>query len=107
MRIDVSNFVLEQFENDKGLVEKFCDKAIFYFSGKINRQNVRIRGSENPRVIQEWLAESEYLLYNVKLQSVRSFLFLLLTTLIGTPYLNLFENRSFAQIEEDSHKFIK
>jgi len=42
-------------ENDDDLLAKiiFSDEATFHLSGKVNRYNVRIWGSENPHATQE------------------------------------------------------
>lgn len=59
-RTNFSNFVLKQFKNNEGFVEKleFSDKATSHLGGKINRHNVRSWDSENPPVIYEHKRDS-------------------------------------------------
>ena len=47
-------------ENDDDLLAKiiFSDEATFHLSGKVNRFNVRIWGSENPHAILEFECDS-------------------------------------------------
>jgi len=43
------------FENDPSILNNiwFSDEAVFHLSGRVNRHNTRIWGTENPKVIEE------------------------------------------------------
>ena len=45
--------MLSHIEDDEDYLKKvtFTDEAYFHVSGKVNRHNVRIWGSENPHVV--------------------------------------------------------
>lgn len=106
MRTDFSNLVLEQLEDFvKKLV--FSDKTIFYLSGKINCQNVRIWDFENSRVIQEHKRDSPKVNVFCAISNTKVYgdFFFVGNTVIGAFYLDLLENRCL--LKEDSHKFIR
>ena len=50
----------EKIDNEDDFLEKviFSDEATFHLSGKVNKQNVRIWGTENPREFVEHMRDS-------------------------------------------------
>lgn len=52
--------ILQRIENDNEYLQRVCfsDEATFHTSGKVNRHNVRIWGSENPNFTREEIRDS-------------------------------------------------
>lgn len=52
--------ILDKVEQDDGFLERilFSDEATFHVSGKVNKHNVRIWGSENPHATTEHVRDS-------------------------------------------------
>ncbi|KAJ9600337.1 hypothetical protein L9F63_009365 [Diploptera punctata] len=59
-RAEFANTMLDRLGADPDFMTKifFSDEATFHLSGKVNRHNVRIWGSENPHAIQEHVRDS-------------------------------------------------
>ena len=54
-RVEMCETLLYHYENDPSILDNiwFSDEAIFHLSGRENRHNTRIWGTENPKVIEE------------------------------------------------------
>lgn len=59
-RVEFANLIHEKILEDSEFLNRimFSDEATFHVSGKVNRHNVRIWGSENPRVLHEEVRDS-------------------------------------------------
>ena len=78
----------------------FSDEATFHVSGKINRHNVRILGSQNPHTTQEHVHDSPKLnVWYSFSQNIGPFFFTE-ETVCGTLYLDMLEQFFFPQIEQ-------
>ena len=54
-RVEMCETLLYHYENDPSLLDNiwFSDEAVFHLSGRVNRHNTPIWGTENPKVIEE------------------------------------------------------
>ena len=54
-RVEMCKTLLYLYENAPSILDNiwFSDEAIFHLSGRVNRHNTRIWGTENPKVIEE------------------------------------------------------
>ncbi|PSN38177.1 hypothetical protein C0J52_15049 [Blattella germanica] len=86
----------------------FSDEATFFLRGKVNRHNVRIWGTENPRVYVEHTRNSPKLNVCCALPNskVYSPFFLLEPTVSGHSYLDMLEQWPMPQLETDGTDFI-
>ena len=81
----------------------FCDKATFHPSGKVNRHNVRIWGTENPHKIIEHVQDSPkwHVFWAVISVKVRGPFFFAEPTVTGISYLDMLENYIMPQQQQD------
>jgi hypothetical protein len=51
---------MDRIAEDETFLSKICfsDEATFYLSGKVNRHNIRVWGSENPHAVVEHSRDS-------------------------------------------------
>jgi hypothetical protein len=95
---------LEKLDEDNEFLRKivFFDEATFHVSGKVNKQNVRIWGSEHPRATVEHITDSlrvnEWccLLHD---RLIGPFFFAEVTV-ISSIYLNMLENFVYPQLQD-------
>jgi hypothetical protein len=94
--------MLERIENDQNFLKNvvFSDEATFHISGKVNRHNCRIWGSENPHVIREHQRDSEKVnvwcaLYH---NTVIGPFFFAEKTITGITYLDMLEQFALPQL---------
>ena len=54
-RVEMCETLLNHYENDPSILDNiwFTNKAVFHLSGRVNRHNTRIWGTENPKVIEK------------------------------------------------------
>ncbi|KAJ4451079.1 hypothetical protein ANN_02517 [Periplaneta americana] len=94
--------MLDRLGADPDFMSKifFSDEATFHVSGKVNRHNVRIWGSQNPHSIQEHVRDSPKLNVwcGLSQQQVIGPFFFAEKTVCGTTYLDMLE-QFFPQIE--------
>jgi hypothetical protein len=97
MVIKKKTFCVEMFdktENEYDYLYKvvFSDEATFHLSGKINRHNVRIWGTENPHETVEHVLDSPKLNVFCATSSVKlkGQIFFAEPTVIGNCYLDMF-----------------
>ena len=79
----------------------FSDEATFHLSGKVNRHNVRIWGSQNPHATQEHVRDSPKLNVwcGLSHNEVIGPFFFAEKTVNGKTYLDMLEQFFFPQIE--------
>lgn len=86
--------------NDFLSLVMFSDESTFHVSGKVNRHNVRIWGSENPHVVQEHIRDSPKV--NVWCGLMKDMIigpfFFIEPTVTGITYLDMLEQYAFPQI---------
>ena len=97
-------------ENDDDLLAKiiFSDEATFHLSGKVNRCNVRIWGSEYPHATLEVERDSPKLNVScaVSKQNVYSPFISEGPTVIGRRYLEMITNWLISQLAADRHDYL-
>jgi hypothetical protein len=86
----------------------FSDEATFHLSGKVNRHNVRIWGTENPRVVLGNVRDSlkVNVFYAISNENVYGPFFFEEPTINGIGYLHMLENWLMPQLNEDSNDYI-
>lgn len=86
----------------------FSDEATFHISGKVNRHNVRIWGSENPGIVVQHERDSPKLNVFCAISSDKVYgpFFFAEKTVTGITYLDTLEQWLFPQLLEDSGNFI-
>ena len=103
-RVEFANTMLDRLGADPDFMTKifFSDEATFHLSGKVNRHNVRIWGSENPHAIQEHVRDSPKMNVWCSLShnKVIGPFFFAEKTVRGTTYLDMLEQFFFPQIEQ-------
>lgn len=108
-RFEFSTAILQDMEEDT-FAERliFSDESTFHISGKVNRHNVRIWASENPRdVIQHERDSPKVNVFcAISVNKVYGPFFFMEKTITGTVYLDMLENWLFPQLLEDSNDFI-
>lgn len=95
--------MLNRIDDDEHFLSHvlFSDEATFNLSGKVNRHNVRIWGSQNPHVIQEHVRGSPKihvwcgLLHN----DIIGPFFFIENTVTGNSYLDMLVNFAVPQVE--------
>lgn len=95
---------------EDGFIDRliFGDESTFHLSGKVNKHNVRIWGTENPREIVEHERDSPKLnVYcAVSKQKIYGPFFFQESTVTGTSYLDMVSEWLIPQLQEDSNDFI-
>jgi hypothetical protein len=86
----------------------FGDELTFHISGKVNKHNVRIWGTENPRGTVEhvWDSLKVNAFCAVSCTKVYGPFFFHENTVTGRIYLNIFSEWLLPQLQEDSANFI-
>lgn len=86
----------------------FSDEATFHLSGKVNRHNVRIWGTENPRVIVEHVRDSPKCNVFCALSNSKVYgpFFFAEATVNGHSYLSMLTEWLMPQIVEDVPNFV-
>ncbi|MEL7309801.1 MAG: transposase, partial [Pseudomonadota bacterium] len=108
-RFDFCSAMLEDMEDDnfsQRLV--FSDESTFHLSGKVNRHNVRIWGSENPCVVVQHERDSPKLnvFCAMSVNKVYGPFFFAEKTVTGISYLDMLENWLFPQVQQDLQQFL-
>jgi len=54
-RLEMCEMLLNHYKNNSSILDNiwFSDEPVFYLSGRVNRHNTRIWGTENPKVIEK------------------------------------------------------
>jgi hypothetical protein len=80
-------------ERDEGLLKRiiFSDEATFYLSGKVNRHNIQIWGSEKPVAVEEMECDSPKVnvFHDVSRRRVFGSFFFAEKSVTGWVYLNM------------------
>jgi hypothetical protein len=96
--------ILSQLDDDDAFMKHivFSDDATFHMSGKVNRHNCRIWGSENPCEVMEHERNTPKLNVWCALtsDSVIGPFFFKEATVTGTLYLNMLQNYAITQIPQ-------
>ena len=84
-----------KMDNEDNYVNKsvFNDEATFYLSGKVNRHNARIWGTENPHEIVEHVRDSPKLIVLCAISCV--------SNCNSHCYLDMVENSLIPQLQQD------
>ena len=92
-----------QHQSDNTFTERivFSDEANFHLSGKVNKQNVRIWGLQNPHAHIEHVRDSP----KVNVSSVYGPYFFDGNTVNGQQYLALLQKWLFPRLHEDNFIF--
>ena len=100
----------ENIDNEDGFLEKviFSDEATFHLSGKVNKQNVRIWGTENPREFVEHMRDSPKVnvFCAMSKEKVYGPEFFDEPTVTGNSYLKLLKKKVMPKLKKDSVNFI-
>jgi hypothetical protein len=96
--------MLEKLDKDNKFLRKimFSDKATFHVSGKVNKQNVCIWGSEHPHATVEHIRGSPKVIVWCGLlhdRLIRPF-FSAEATMTSSNYLDMLENFVYPQLQE-------
>ena len=98
-RVEFANTMLERLGADPDLMSTifFSDESTFHVSGKINRHNVRIWGSQNPHAKQEHVRDSPKLNFWCSLSQNKDIgpFFFAEETVRGITYLDMLEQFFF------------
>lgn len=101
---------LQELQEEDGFYERliFGDESTFHISGKVNRHNVRIWGTENPRESVEHERDSPKLnvFCAVSKKKVYGPFFFQEATVRGNAYLDMLSEWLMPQLEEDSEDFV-
>jgi len=54
-RVEICETLLNHYENNSFILDNICfsNEAVLHLSGRVNRHNTRIWGTENPKVFEE------------------------------------------------------
>lgn len=101
---------MQQFMDEDGFCEKlvFSDEATFFVNGKVNKHNVRIWGTENPRVIVQHIRDSPKVSVFCAVSQFKVYgpFFFCEQNVTGHVYLDMLENWLMPQLTTDSETFI-
>jgi transposase len=104
LRKEFAVTVLDRLAEDENYLRRifFSDEATFHLSGKVNKQNVRIWGTENPHCYQEHTRDSEKINVWCGLFHDRVIgpFFFQENNINGNIYIDMLENFAFPQLEE-------
>jgi hypothetical protein len=97
-----NDMLLNDNENFLDLVV-FSDESIFHLSGQVNTHNVQIRGSENPRMMEQVQRDSPKLnvFCAISRQKVYGPFFFGEATVTGPSYLDTLQLWLFPQLTQD------
>jgi hypothetical protein len=86
----------------------FGDEAAFHISGKVNKHNVRIWGTENPHAFLQHERDSPKVNFLCPISNLKIYgpFFFAEATVTGATYLDVLEQWLLPQLEEDSADFI-
>ena len=86
----------------------FSDEATFHLSGKVNRHNVRLWGTENPRAIVALERDSPKVNVFCAMSQTKLYgpFFFCEKTVTGTSYLDMLQLWLFPQLAADSGDFV-
>lgn len=86
----------------------FSDEAVFHLSGKVNRHNVRIWGTDNPHSFVQHVRDSPKLNVFCAVSKFKVYgpFFFAEQSITGNIYLGMLENWLMPQLETDSVDFI-
>lgn len=94
-RLDFCLQLQEKMSLDEGFLDKiiFTDEATFHISGKVNRHNVRIWGTENPKAYVEHVRDSPKVnvFCAISREAVYGPFFFTETTVTGMIYLDMLQ----------------
>lgn len=97
-------------ENDDAFFHRliFSDECTFHISGKVNRHNVRIWGTENPRASLQHIRDSPKVnvFCAVSREKVYGPFFFHEVSVTGVIYLDMLHEWLMPQLQEDSDNFI-
>ena len=81
----------------------FSDEATFFTNGKVNKHNVRIWGTENPRVVEQHIRDSPKVSVFCAVTSSKIYgpFFFAEKTVTGIVYLDMIESWLMPQLEAD------
>lgn len=110
-RIARKNFcvdMLDRLDGDEDFIGKiiFSDESTFHLSGKVNKHNCRIWGSENPRQSLEHVRDSPKLNVFCALSKSKVYgpFFFQEKTINGIVYLDMLDNFLIPQIDNDDEE---
>lgn len=108
-RLQFCNDMQEAMEGD-GFANRlvFSDEATFYLSGKVNRHNIRIWGTENPHATVQHERDSPKLNVFCAVSSTKVYgpFFFNENTVTGISYLDMLQLWLMPQLTADSNNFI-
>jgi len=86
----------------------FGDESTFHLSGKVNKHNMRIWGTENPRELVQYVRDSPIvnIFCAVSRTKVYGPFFFHANTVTGITYLDMFSEWLLPQMQQDSENFI-
>lgn len=101
---------LMELQEEDGFYERliFGDESTFHISGKVNKHNVRIWGTENPRASIEHVRDSPKLnvFCAISKKKVYGPFYFQEATVRGNVYLDMLTEWLMPQLEEDSDDFV-
>ena len=105
-RVEFSGQIQDVIDNDNNFSERivFSDEACFHLSGKVNKQNVRIWGLQNPHAHIEHFRDSQKVnvFCAISCSSVYGPFFFDGNTVNGTQYLHMLQNWLFPRLNNDN-----
>lgn len=107
VHIDRSNFCIKMQDaiTEEGFLDRvvFSDESTFHISGKVNKHNVRIWGTENPlEIVQHERASPKINVFCAKsTQKVYGPFFFCEDTVMGASYLEMLQIWLFPRMQED------
>jgi transposase len=109
-RLDFCSEMLQRNEEDDNFCERiiFSDESTFHLSGKVNKQNVRIWGTEHPRETVEHVRDSPKVnvFCAISHSKVYGPFFFEEKTVTGATYHQMLMNWLLPQLREDGGNFI-
>lgn len=109
-RMEFCTRMLEAMGNDEGFAGTltFSDEATFHLSGKVNRHNVRVWGTELPHTCVELQRDSPKVNVFCAISKTKLYgpFFFIEQTVTGIVYLDMLQVWLFPQLTTDSSTFI-
>lgn len=86
----------------------FSDEATFHLSGKVNRPNVRVWGTENPRLVLQHVRDSPKVNVFCAMSCAKVYgpFFFAENTVTGLSYLDMLTQWLMPQLLEDKPRFL-
>ena len=86
----------------------FGDESTFHFSGKVNKHNVRIWGTKNPRELVQYVRDSPKVNVFCTVSRTKGYgpFFPHENTVTGITYLDMVSEWLLPQMQQDSENFI-